>query len=130
MSTGPQPPIDRERFLARSNAALRRIERNALIILAVAGIVTLLFWGSLGASFLIGGLLGMFNFRGLHRMFQRRLIDPAHPKREQLFYSLKLFLIVGLFFWVIQWKSASAFGILIGFFMITTAVLLETTRSR
>ena len=127
-STRETPPFDRDLFRARSDAALRRIERRALLILAGFGILTLLFFGSFGASFIIGGLLGMFNFRSLHRMFQRRILDPSRRKKEQFFYSLKLFFLIGLFFWIIQWKSMSVFGILIGFFMITASVLVETTR--
>lgn len=123
-----RPPIDRELFRVRSDAALHRIERRALLILAGSGLLTLLFFGSFGASFLIGGLFGMFNFRSLHRMFQRRILDPSRRRKEQLFYSLKLFFLIGLFFWVIRWKSASPFGILIGFFMITASVFWETTR--
>jgi hypothetical protein len=122
------PPVDRELFMGRTNAALRRIERNALLILALVGVITLLFFGSFGASLLIGGLFGMFNFRSLHRMFQQRVIEPDRQKKEQFFYSLKLFFMIGLFFWIIQWESASVFGIIIGFFMITTSVLLETQR--
>ncbi|HZR47265.1 MAG TPA: ATP synthase subunit I [Candidatus Manganitrophaceae bacterium] len=124
----PSPPVDRERFLARTNAALRRIERNGLVILGLVGLVTVVFFGSFGASLLIGGLFGMFNFRSLHRMFQRRVLDPEVQKREQFFYSLKVFVMIGLFFWIIQWESASVFGIIVGFFMITTSVLLETQR--
>ncbi|TAJ97318.1 MAG: ATP synthase subunit I, partial [Candidatus Manganitrophaceae bacterium] len=121
-------PIDRERFLAQSNQALRRIERNGLIILAVVGVITVLFFGAFGASLMIGGVLGMFNFRSLHRMFQRRLIDPTRRHKEQLFYSLKLFLIVAVFFYIIQWQAISVAGLLIGFFMITSAVFMETLR--
>ena len=124
----PPPPIDRERFLVRSNEALRRVERNGLIILGTAGLLTLLFFGSFGASFLIGGVFGMFNFRSLHRMVQRRVLDPSRGKKEQLTYSLKLFFLIGLFFWIIQWESASVLGIFIGFFMITGSVLIETLR--
>jgi hypothetical protein len=122
------PPLDRDHFMKKTNAALRRIERNALLILAIVGLVTLLFFGSFGASLLVGGLFGMFNFRSLHRMFQRRVVSPERMKKEQFFYSLKLFFMIGLFFWIIQWESASVFGIIIGFFMITTSVLLETQR--
>ncbi len=122
------PPIDREQFLARSNQALHRIERNGLIMLAAIGLVTLLFFGAFGASMMIGGVLGMFNFRSLHRMFQRRLIDPSRRHREQLVYSLKVFLIVGIFFYIIQWKEIRVSGILIGFFLITSSVYLETLR--
>lgn len=122
------PPIDRERFLAQSNAALRRIERNELIILAAVGAITLLFFGAFGASMMIGGVLGMFNFRSLHRKFQRRMIDPSRQRKEQLAYSLKLFLIVAIFFYIIQWKAISVAGVLIGFFMITGAVFMETLR--
>jgi hypothetical protein len=121
-------PFDREQFLALSNQALRRIERNGLIILAVIGVITLLFFGTFGASLMIGGVLGMFNFRSLHRMFQRRLIDPSRRRREQLAYSVKVFLIVGLFFYIIQWKEISVAGVLIGFFLMTSSVYLETLR--
>lgn len=121
-------PIDRERFLAQSNQALRRIERNGLIILAIVGVITLLFFGSFGASLMIGGVLGMFNFRSLHRMFQRRLIDPDRRHKAQLVYSLKVFLIVAVFFYIIQWNQISIAGLLIGFFMITSAVFVETLR--
>ncbi len=114
--------------MAKTDAALLRIERNALVILALVGLATLLFFGSFGASLLVGGLFGMFNFRSLHRMFQRRVVSPERQKKEQFFYSLKLFFMIGLFFWVIQWEFASVFGIIIGFFMITTSVLLETQR--
>lgn len=122
------PPIDRDQFLARTNAALRRIERSALVILALVGVVTIVFFGSFGASLLVGGLFGMFNFRSLHRMFQRRVLDAKREKKEQFFYSLKVFFLIGLFCWIIQWESASVLGIIIGFFMITTSVLLETQR--
>lgn len=131
MTTQPRPsppPFDREQFLTRSNQALHRIERNGLIILAAIGLVTLLFFGAFGASMMIGGVLGMFNFRSLHRMFQRRLIDPSRRHKEQLVYSGKVFLIVGLFFYIIQWKEISVAGILIGFFLITSSVYLETLR--
>lgn len=121
-------PIDRERFLAQSNQALRRIERNGLIILAIVGVITLLFFGTFGASLMIGGVLGMFNFRSLHRMFQRRLIDPDRRHKAQLVYSLKVFFIVAVFFYIIQWNQISVAGLLIGFFMITSAVFMETLR--
>lgn len=122
------PPFDREQFLARSNQSLHRIERNGLIILAVIGVITLLFFGTFGVSLMIGGVLGMFNFRSLHRMFQRRLIDPSRRHKEQFVYSVKLFFIVGVFFYIIQWKEVSIAGILIGFFLITSSVYLETLR--
>lgn len=127
-STPASPPIDRDLFLTRTNASLRRIERNGLVILALVGLVTVVFFGSFGASLLIGGLFGMFNFRSLHRMFQKRVLKPELQKKEQFLYSLKVFVMIGLFFWIIQWESASVFGIIIGFFMITTSVLLETQR--
>lgn len=128
-STQPTPPpIDRERFLTQSNRALRRIERNGLVLLAATGVITLLFFGAFGASMMIGGALGMFNFRSLHRMYQRRLLDPSRQRKEQLAYSLKVFLIVALFFYMIQWKAISVAGVLIGFFMITSAVFMETLR--
>lgn len=123
-----RPPVDRELFLARSNASLHRIERAALLILGVVVLVTFLFFGSFGASLLAGGLFGMFNFRSLHRMFQRRILDPESHRKARFLYSLKLFFLVGLFFWMIQWPSVSILGIVIGFFMITTSVLFETQR--
>lgn len=94
--------------------------------MAVIGVVTLLFFGAFGASLMIGGVLGMFNFRSLHRMFQRRLIDPSRRRKEQLAYSVKVFLIVAVFFYVIQWQAVSVAGIVIGFFLITGSVYLET----
>ncbi|MFQ5779232.1 MAG: ATP synthase subunit I [Nitrospiria bacterium] len=125
----PNPPeIDCERFLAKSNAALHRIERNSLLILAGGGLATLFIFGNFGVSLLIGGLLGMFNFRSLHRMFQRQVLDPFSKRKAQFFYSLKLFFLVGLFFWIIQWESASVLGIIGGFFMTAGAVLLESQR--
>jgi len=123
-----QSEINPEEFLAKSNAVLRRIEKHSLLILAACGVATLFVFGNFGASLLIGGLLGMFNFRSLHRMFQQQILDPPSKKKQQFRYSLKLFLIVGLFFWIIQWESASILGIIAGFFMITSAVFLETQR--
>src|SRR3569832_1414798 len=123
-STPAAPPIAPDRFLTRTNASLRRIERNGLDILALVGLVTVVFFGSFGASLLIGGRFGMFNFRSLHRMFQKRVLKPERQKREQFFYSLKVFVMIGLFFWIIQWESASVFGIIVGFFMITYLVFL------
>jgi hypothetical protein len=120
--------IDPKKFLARSNAVLRRIEKHSLLILAACGIATLFVFGNFGASLIIGGLLGMFNFRSLHRKFQQQILDPLSKKKHQFAYSLKLFLIVGLFFWIIQWESASVPGIITGFFMITSAVFLESMR--
>ena len=123
-STPAAPPIDPDRFLTRTNASLRRIERNGLVILALVGLVTVVFFGSFGASLLIGGLFGMFNFRSLHRMFQKRVLKPERQKREQFFYSLKVFVMIGLFFWIIQWESASVYGFFVCFFMITYLVFL------
>lgn len=128
VSASSPRPFDREQFLTRSNQALHRIERNGLIILAVIGVITLLFFGAFGASLMIGGVLGMVNFRSLHRMFQRRRIDPSRRHREQFVYSVKLFFIVGLFFYILQWKEISVAGVLIGFFLITSAVFMETLR--
>lgn len=120
--------IDPKKFLKKSNAILRRIEKHSLLILAACGVATLFVFGNFGVSLIIGGLLGMFNFRSLHRMFQKQIIDPLSKKKQQLLYSLKLFLIVGLFFWILQWESASVLGIITGFFMITGAVFLESMR--
>lgn len=120
--------IDDAQFLTKSNAVLHRIEKHSLLILAICGVATLFVFGNFGASLMIGGLLGMFNFRSLHRMFQQQILDPLSKKKQQFVYSLKLFLIVGLFFWIIQWESASVLGIISGFFMITSAVLLESQR--
>ncbi len=122
--------IDPEKFLAKSNAALYRIEKYSLVVLAACGVATLFVFGNFGASLIIGGLLGMFNFRSLHRKFQQQILDPLSKKKQQFLYSLKLFLIVGLFFWLIQWESASVPGIITGFFMITSAVFLESMRKQ
>ncbi|MFQ5598545.1 MAG: ATP synthase subunit I [Nitrospiria bacterium] len=123
------PSIDRDRFLSRSNAALHRIERNSLMILGGGALTGFLFSRSIGLSLLIGGLMGMLHFRSLHRMFQRRILDPASKHKSQFIYGLKLFLMIGVFFWAIQWKEIRSLAVIAGFFLMAASVLLESKRS-
>ncbi|MBN4054289.1 ATP synthase subunit I [Nitrospira defluvii] len=124
----PSTPINREQFLTRSNAVLYRIERHSLLILGIAALAAFLYSRGLGLSLLVGGLMGMAHFRSLHRLFQKRMLDPSKKLNINFFYGVKLFLMVGLFFWAIQWKEISSWVMIAGFFLTTGSVLLESKR--
>lgn len=121
-------PIDREQFLTRSNAVLYRIERNSILILGIAALAAFLYSRGLGLSLLVGGVMGMAHFRSLHRLFQKRMLDPSAKLNSNFFYGVKLFFMVGLFFWTTQWKEISSWVMIAGFFLITGSVLLESKR--
>ena len=81
-----------------------------------------------GVSLIFGGILGMYHFRSLHRMFQRRIIDPAARLNSQFYYSLKLFTMVALFFWAVQSSTIRPPFVIIGFLLTTAAILLDGKR--
>ena len=126
-STAP-PKIDLDRFLKKSNATLYRIEKTGLIILAVTALIAYFFYRQTGLSLLLGGCLGMFHFRALHRMSQRRIIVPKSRLNAQFFYSLKLFLMIALFFWVTGQGAVSTPLVIAGFFLTTASVLIDGKR--
>ncbi len=128
-SSPPVPPrIDHDRFLSQSNASLKRIERTSLLILGLGGGIGFAFFGNTGFSFILGGLLAMLHYRSLHRMFQKRILDPPARLKTQFTYSLTLFLMICFFFWIIQDVSINTSGVVIGFFLMSGAVVFESSQ--
>jgi len=121
-------PIDRERFLEKTDSALKRIERRALFILTVIGLAGWFFSKEMGLSLLLGGFLATLHFRSLHRMFQKRILHPARWLKTKFIYSLSLFLMVCFFFWAIQWQSINTSAVITGFLLTTGSVFWESTR--
>ncbi|GEM_PF-2516522 len=130
-SAGAPPtriPIDRARFLEKTNASLKRIERRSLLILSVIGLGGWFFSKDMGLSLLIGGILAMVHFRSLQRMFQKRILFPAAWLKTKFIYSVSLFLMVCFFFWAIQWQAIASTVVITGFLLTSGAVFWESTR--
>ncbi len=123
-------PIDRGRFLEKTNASLRKIERTSLLILIVIGLGGWFFSKEMGLSLLIGGFLAMLHFRSLHRMFQKRILFPKAWLKTKFIYSASLFFMVCFFFWVIQWEAITRTALITGFLLASGAVFWESTRNR
>jgi len=128
-SASAPPDLDLLRFKKKSNAALYRIEKISLVLLALSALAAYFFFRQRGLSVLIGGALGMFHFRALHQMSQRRILAPKLRLKTQFFYSLKLFLIIILFFWLRRLSALSTPLIIAGFFLSTVSVLIDGKRS-
>ncbi len=123
-------PIDRARFLEKTNISLKKIERSSLLIVLVISLGGWLLSKETGLSLLIGGFLAMVHFRSLHRMFQKRILFPREWLKTKFIYSVGLFFIVCFFFWVIQWEGITRSAIITGFLLSTGAVFWESTRKR
>ncbi|NOY83989.1 MAG: hypothetical protein GXO96_04040 [Nitrospirae bacterium] len=123
-------PIDRARFLEKTNTSLKKIERTSLLILLVISLGGWFFSKETGLSLLIGGFLAMLHFRSLHRMFQKRILFPKQWLKTKFIYSVGLFFILCFFFWVIQWEGITRSGIITGFLLSTGAIFWESTRKR
>lgn len=121
-------PIDQTRFLKKTNASLKRIERRSLFILSIIGVGGWLFSREVGLSLIIGGFLAMLHFRSLHRMFQKRILFPSAWLKTKFIYSISLFFMVCFFFWAIHWESISNITVITGFLLTTGAVFWESTR--
>lgn len=117
--------LDREQFLKKSDALLKRVERISLLILALGSLGLLFFSKVFGLSLLFGGCLGIIHFRSLHRMFQKRILHPESKVKQQFLYGMTLFLIVGVFFFAIERARLNTPMVIAGFFLITGAVVLE-----
>jgi len=130
MTRRPQsaPPVDREQFLIRSHAVLRRIEKKSFILTVAGSLFVLLFSRHYGLSLFLGGLLGMGHFRSLHRMFEKRILDPASKYKSHFYYGLKIFIMTAFYFWAIQWELIRSWGVIAGFFLMTGSVLLGPTQ--
>ncbi len=121
--------LDREQFLKKSNALLQRVERISLMILASGSLLLLVVSKPFSLSLFIGGCMGITHFRSLHRMFQKRILYPKSKAKSQFLYGLSLFLIIGIFFWAIDQTMISTPVLIAGFFLMTSAVLLESKLS-
>lgn len=121
-------PIDRERFLKKTNTSLKKIERSSLLILCVMGLGGWFFSKEMGLSLLIGGFLATLHFRSLHRMFQKRILFPKALLKTKFIYSVNLFFMVCFFFWAIQWESITTSALVTGFLLTTGSVFWESTR--
>lgn len=121
-------PIDRERFLKKTNTSLKKIERTSLLILSVMGLGGWFFSKETGLSLLIGGFLATLHFRSLHRMFQKRILFPKVLLKTKFIYSTSLFFMVGFFFWAIQWEAITTSVLVTGFLLTSGAVFWESTR--
>ncbi len=130
MNSRPEnaPAIDREQFLTKSNALLRRMEISSALIVVIGSLSMLIFSRPYSLSLLLGGLLGMGHFRSLHRMFQKRMLDPSAKHKTHFFYGLKLFFMVGCYFWAVQWDLIRSWGVIAGFFLMSASVLLGPRR--
>ncbi len=123
-------PIDRKRFLEKSNTSLKKIERTSLLILVTMGLGGWFFSKEMGLSLLVGGFLAMLHFRSLHRMFQKRILFPKNWLKTKFIYSVGLFFMLCFFFWVIQWEGITRSAIITGFLLASGAVFWESTRNR
>ncbi|MFQ5589053.1 MAG: ATP synthase subunit I [Nitrospiria bacterium] len=123
-------PFDRDLFLLKSNATLKQIERTSLVILVVGVSLGFLISKKVGSSLSFGGGLAMLHFRSLHRMFQKRVLDPPSWLKTKFIYSVTLFLMIFVFFWVIQWQAISTTSVVLGFLLMTGSFLFDTSRQR
>ncbi len=121
-------PFDREDFLKKSNASLKRIEGMSLLILSVSGALAFLLFKEMSLSILIGGGFAMMHFRGLHRMFQKRVLDPPAWLKTKFIYSSTLFLLICLFFWVIDLAAIQESGVIAGFSLMTGGIFFDSIR--
>jgi len=119
------PKIDLEQFKKKSDATLHRLEKISFGLLAFGGLLGYFFFRQRGLSVLLGGSLGMFHFRALHRMSQRRFLAPKSRLNTQFFYSLKLFFMLSVFFWLSDQAAVSTPLVIAGFFLSTIAVLID-----
>ncbi len=121
-------PFNREQFLLKTNASLKRIERASLILLCLQGGVGFFISKTAGMSLLLGGSLAALHFRSLHRMFQMRVLAPKAWLKTKFIYSVSLFLLISFFFWGIQWEKINTHQVVVGFFLMTGSVFFDTTR--
>ncbi len=121
-------PFDRNQFLLKTNASLKRIERGSLLLLLIGGGLGFFVSKIVGLSLVLGGVLAMLHFRSLHRLFQMRVLNPAGWLKTKFIYSVTLFFMICFFFWVIQSKEVNSTSVVAGFVLMTGSIFFDTSR--
>lgn len=105
---------------------IRRINKRAVVVLIVcAALSAFVEWKKLPVSIIIGGALGLANFRGLSWSVEG-LMGTYRATGKMIFFSIFrlifLFVIISV---LVYLKLVNIFGILIGFTVIFTLLIIE-----
>ena len=100
-----------------------------LILLPLAALSAFLDWKKLPYSILIGGILGLANFRGLVRNIEG-LIGTHRPTAKIVIFSLlRLTLLAAILTLLVAFRIVNVFGILIGFTVVFIMIIKEGLRA-
>ena len=105
---------------------IQKIHRNSLVLLfPLAAASAFMEWRQLPLSILVGGVLGILNIRALARGVQG-VLGSQKSSAKMLFFSqfrlVMLFLILAVLLYL---KVVNIFGILAGFTVVFTMVIIE-----
>lgn len=116
---------------------IKRVHRQALIYLIIAAAVTTTVaaltttadWRKLPHSILIGGLLGLANFKGL-AWGLKDFATLQRPSGKLIFWSMVRFFILALILIILAiLKLINFFGVLIGLTIVFALILKEGFRA-
>jgi len=107
---------------------VKRITRNAVILLGLAVLTAALFYGwKDGFSVFVGGLFSVANFIWISKS-SGRLLQPsatASGAAAAAGYLLRLVLIFGTLFAMIHFSFVSLWGVLLGLSVFVLSTILE-----
>jgi hypothetical protein len=116
---------------------IKRIHRQALIYLIIAAALTTIIaaliavkdWQKLPHSVLIGGILGLANFKGL-AWGLKDFATLQRPSGKLIFWSMVRFFILSLILVVLALlKLINFFGIIIGLTVVFALIIKEGLRA-
>lgn len=105
---------------------IKKIYKHSIIVLIPLAVISAFIeWKKLPASILIGGILGLVNIKGLAWGIEG-LFGSYKANTKMIFFSafrlLLLFIIIAL---LVYLQLVNIFGILIGFTVIFTMLIIE-----
>ena len=105
---------------------IRKIYRSSLIaLIPVALASALIEWKKLPVSILTGGILGLVNIKGLAWGVEG-LLGSHKANTKMIFFSTsRLFILCLIITMLVYLKLVNIFGILIGFTVIFTMLIIE-----
>jgi hypothetical protein len=105
---------------------IKRItKRGVVALIFCAGLSAVVEWKKLPASILIGGILGIANIRGLSWSVEG-LLGTYRATGKMIFFSIfRLVILCIIIAALVSLKLVNIFGILIGFTVIFSLLIME-----
>ena len=108
---------------------IKRVYRNSVLALVpVAGLSAFLEWKKIPISVLIGGLLGLVNLKGLVWGVTGLLCAEKAATRLVFFSMMRFMALVAILLVLMKLGLINPIGILIGFTVVFTVILIEGVR--